>query len=72
MMDNQKSEYISCTKWWILKKVLVRASILHVFVITSNESLHKYEWLDTEKIKAEVYKTHCHLERRKDQSKMHF
>lgn len=27
------------------------------YCVTSNEILHKCEWLDTEKIKAEVYKT---------------
>lgn len=40
--------------------------------ITSNEILHKYEWLETEEIKAEVYKTHCHLEKKKISQKCIF
>lgn len=56
MIDNQESEYISCTKLLILKKVLVRASVLekstcksiNTSCIISNEILHEHEWLDTE------------------------
>lgn len=63
MIENQELEHISCTKLLILKKVLIRASVLLVIVLSRMKFYMNMNGWMHKKLKLRC--THCHLEGKK-------